>query len=149
MWVLSCPQTVCENVNDILAEFGLSGSWKSQPLIPSSHQVQIDCDLSHASVADLASALSGTGVSAEIEIIGADSQRLLIHPNLGIHSQAIDSMGEPVLRGTQVSAMLARSNGNLAEFERHMRLATGQAWLDLLDPLRVPLEGVTYLPRAV
>ncbi len=105
--------------------------------------------MSHTQVSDLASALFKTQVTAEIEVCGPDSARLLIHPNLGIHSQAIDSMGEAVIRGTQVSAMLARSNGSIAEFERQMRLATGQAWLDLLDPLRVPIEGVSYLPRAV
>jgi len=112
-------------------------------------QVQIECDLSQSAASELVACLASMRVIAEVETRGEEAERHLVHPGLGVHRQAIDSMGEPVLRVSQVASILARSGGNLAEFERLMRLSTGQAWLDLVDPLRISLEGVTYLPRAV
>ncbi|MDG2497043.1 MAG: DUF3145 family protein [Aquiluna sp.] len=149
MWVLSCPQNFCEDVKGILAGFGLSGDWTSQPATSHSCQVKIQCELKQRLASELASALAKVRVIAEIESSGVEAERYLIHPGLGIHRQALDSMGEPVIRHAQVDALLKKSKSSLAEFQRELRLVSGQAWLDLIDPLRAPIEGVVYLPRAV
>ena len=98
---------------------------------------------------NLASELSSEGIICELEVLGAEPERFLIHPRLGVHRQNIDASGEPVLRIGQINSFLTRSKGNLSEFGRLIRMAEGQAWLDVFEPLRVMPEDVRLLPRAV
>jgi hypothetical protein len=37
----------------------------------------------------------------------------------------------------------------MAEFARQLRIAEGQAWFDIFEPLRLFPEGVRLLPKAV
>jgi hypothetical protein len=121
----------------------------AQPANPFSYQLRVDLHVPNGFGSELASKLAVEGITGELESVGAESERFLIHPRLGIQRQSIDASGEPVLRIGQLNSFLAKSDGNLAEFQRLIRLAEGQAWLDLFEPLRMMPEDVRLLPRAV
>ena len=149
MWVLSCPQDKCKEIDEILAGFSASSDWFAQPALPSTYQLQTSFRTPSVVCADLASQLFKRGVICEIEGRGAEDERFLVHPRLGIHRQSIDSAGEQVIRFGQLQSFISQSQGNMAEFARLIRMAEGQAWLDVFEPLRLLPEGVRLLPKAV
>lgn len=149
IWVLSCPRDKCKDVDRLLARFGAANNWLAQPASPSTYQLRLELQVPVGLSSDLASELSSEGVICELEVLGVEPARYLIHPRLGIHRQIIDASGEPVLRFGQINSFLLRSQGNLSEFGRLIRMAEGQAWLDVFEPLRVIPEDVRILPRAV
>jgi hypothetical protein len=147
--VLSCPQDKCKEIDEILASFSASRDWFAQPAFPSTYQLQTSFKCPAGVSADLASEFFRRGIVCEIESRGAESERYLVHPRLGIHRQSIDSAGEQVIRFGQVQSFISQSQGNMAEFARLIRMAEGQAWFDVFEPLRVLPEGVRLLPKAV
>lgn len=149
MWVLSCPQEKCKGVDEVLARFSASGTWLAQPASPSTYQLQTSFRGPPGVCPDLASEFSKQGIICEIECRGVEDERYLVHPRLGIHRQSIDSAGEPVIRLGQIHNFISRSQGSMSEFGRLIRIAEGQAWFDVLEPLRILPEGVKLLPRAV
>jgi hypothetical protein len=136
-------------VDEVLAGFSASRTWLAQPALPSTYQLQTTFIGPPGRCSDLASELSKQGIICEIECRDAEHEVYLVHPRLGIHRQSIDLAGEPVIRLGQIHNFISRSQGNMAEFERLIRVAEGQAWFDLFEPLRVVPEGVRLLPRAV
>ena len=149
MWVLSCPQDKCKGVNELLASFSAPRTWLAQPALPSTYQLQTSLKGPPGLCSYLASELSKRGIICEIECRDSENELYLVHPRLGIHRQSVDLAGEPVIRLGQIHSFISRSQGNMAEFERLIRVAEGQAWFDLFEPLRVAPEGVRLLPRAV
>jgi hypothetical protein len=149
LWVLSCPQDKCKGVDELLADFSASTTWLAQPALPSTYQLQTSLKGPTGLCSNLASQLSKQGIICEIECREAERELYLVHPRLGIHRQSVDLAGEPVIRLGQIHSFISRSQGNVAEFERLIRVAEGQAWFDLFEPLRVVPEGVRLLPRAV
>jgi hypothetical protein len=149
LWVLSCPQDKCKGVDELLAGFSASRTWLSQPALPSTYQLQTSLMGPQGLCSDLASEFSKQGIICEIECRDVERERYLVHPRLGIHRQSIDLAGEPVIRFGQIQNFISRSQGSMAEFGRLIRVAEGQAWLDVFEPLRVVPEGVRLLPRAV
>jgi hypothetical protein len=149
LWVLSCPQDKCKGVEELLAGFGASATWLAQPALPSTYQLQTGLMGPAGLCSDLASQFSKQGIICEIECREAERELYLVHPRLGIHRQSVDLAGEPVIRLGQIHSFISRCQGNVAEFERLIRVAEGQAWFDLFEPLRLVPEGVRLLPRAV
>jgi hypothetical protein len=149
LWVLSCPQDKCKEVDELLADFSASATWLAQPALPSTYQLQTSLKGRACLCSNLASQLSKQGIICEIECREAERELYLVHPRLGIHRQSIDLAGEPVIRLGQIHNFISQSQGNVAEFARLIRMAEGQAWFDVLEPLRVLPEGVRLLPKAV
>ena len=149
MWVLSCPQDKCKEMDEILAGFSASRAWFAQPAVPSTYQLQTSFRCPPGACADLVAEFFKQGIICEIESRGAEDERYLVHPRLGIHRQSIDSAGEQVIRFGQVQSFISQSRGNMAEFARLIRMAEGQAWFDVFEPLRHLPEGVRLLPKAV
>ena len=149
MWVLSCPQDKCKEIDEILAGFSASRAWFAQPAVPSTYQLQTSFRCPPGACADLVAEFFKQGIICEIESRGAEDERYLVHPRLGIHRQSIDSAGEQVIRFGQVQSFISQSQGNMAEFARLIRMAEGQAWFDVFEPLRQLPEGVRLLPKAV
>jgi hypothetical protein len=149
LWVLSCPQDKCKEIDEILAEFSAPRAWFAQPAAPSTYQLQTSFKGPAGVCADLASEFFKHGIVCEIESRGAENERYLVHPRLGIHRQGIDAAGEQVIRLGQIQRFIFQSQGNMAEFARLIRMAEGQAWFDVFEPLRLSPEGVRLLPKAV
>jgi hypothetical protein len=136
-------------MDEILAGFSASRAWFAQPAVPSTYQLQTSFRCPPGVCADLAAEFFKQGIICEIESRGAEDERYLVHPRLGIHRQSIDSAGEQVIRFGQVQSFISQSRGNMAEFARLIRMAEGQAWFDVFEPLRHLPEGVRLLPKAV
>jgi len=149
LWVLSCPQDECKEIDEILAEFSAPRAWFAQPAAPSTYQLQTSFKGPAGVCADLASEFFKHGIVCEIESRGTENERYLVHPRLGIHRQGIDAAGEQVIRLGQIQRFIFQSQGNMAEFARLIRMAEGQAWFDVFEPLRLSPEGVRLLPKAV
>lgn len=148
LWVLSAHMDSCGLINDLLLEFGLSGSWIAQPAQPLHYQLRLTFSGSAALAASLASRLSSSLAPFELETGAALPERYLYHPGLGIIRQQLNEAGEVLLREDAVLQAVRASEGSSRELERRLRLATGTPWLDLLETYRNH-EGVRLLPRAV
>lgn len=148
LWVLSAHMDSCGSINDLLLEFGLSGSWIAQPAQPLHYQLRLTFSGSAALAASLASRLSSSLAPFELETGSALPERYLYHPGLGIIRQQLNEAGEVLLREDAVLQAVKASEGSLRELERRLRLATGTPWLDLLETYRNH-EGVRLLPKAV
>ncbi len=141
LWVLSASEGQRREVENLLG-LGLA-RWRPQPHQPGSWQLVDDLAIDPATSA---SDLARIGCPFEIE---APFERILYHPGLGLKHQQLDEAGEVVLRAGFVNQQLRESAGNAAEFARRMRLAEGQAWLDLLEPYRLAILRYDVMPRAV
>ena len=141
LWVLSASESQRREVEKLLG-IGFA-RWRPQPYQPGSSQLVEDFALDPVTIA---SDLARIGCPFEIE---APFERILFHPGLGLKYQQLDEAGEVVLRAGFVHQQLRESAGNAAEFERRLRLAEGQAWLDLLEPYRLAILRYDAIPRAV
>ena len=136
-------------INSILAEFGLSGSFYGQPLEVSSVQIRSQADMPDERIPQLVSVLAKTSATFELNSYGDYSERYLHHPSLGICRNEFDQAGEVVLRVGQLEQLLLETRGNLSDFSRGFRRLTGVPWLDLVEPYRKVAEYAIALPRAV
>lgn len=148
LWVLSAHMDSCGSINDLLLEFGLSGTWVAQPARPQHYQLKLSFSGSSQLAASIASKLARCSAPFELETGAVLPERYLYHPGLGIIRQQLNEAGEVLLREEVVQLAVRASEGNVRELERRLRLVTGTAWLDLLETYRNP-EGVRLLPRAV
>jgi hypothetical protein len=138
----------CGSINDLLLEFGLSGTWVAQPAQPHHYQTRISFTGTAHTAASLASRLASCLAPFELETGAALPERYLFHPGLGICRQQLNEAGEVLLREDAVNQAVRASEGNSRELERRLRLASGTPWLDLLETYRNH-EGVRLLPKAV
>ena len=145
----STPNSALGQVKDLLGEFGLSGSFKVQPLDSTASQIKIQFDDSEIDSAELVTALAKTKSTFELEVFGEVSERYLHHPSLGICRNELDLAGEVVLRAGQLELLLMETGGNISEFSRGFRRLGGVPWLDLIEPYRKASEYLLALPRAV
>ena len=136
-------------INSILAEFGLSGSFYGQPLEVNTVQLRSRADIPAERVPQLVSVLAKTKATFELNSYADYSERYLHHPSLGICRNEFDQAGEVVLRVGQLEQLLLDTRGNLSDFSRGFRRLTGVPWLDLVEPYRKVAEYAIALPRAV
>lgn len=125
----------------------LAVRWFTQPASPRTFQARSNGELSDLQVEQLAFDLSQTCVAFEITQSSSDPALFLFDGNLGLTRLALDQAGEPVFRLGQVEHFLERSNGSLKEFQRLLRVSSGQAWLDRLEPLRAGSLGLEGLRK--
>jgi hypothetical protein len=142
LWVLCASKAQGQEVNQLLASDS-AALWSPQPHQPNTFQLVTAQPLEPAS---LAADLAKIGCPFEIE---GDQERYLFHPGLGLKRQQLDEAGEVVLRVGFLRQQLRESGGSAADFERRLRIAEGQAWLDLLEPYRLALLRYDAMPRAV
>ena len=136
-------------INSILAEFGLSGSFYGQPLEVNTVQFRSQADIPDERIPQLVSVLAKTMATFELNSYGDYSERYLHHPSLGICRNEFDQAGEVILRVGQLEQLLLETRGNLSDFSRGFRRLTGVPWLDLVEPYRKVAEYAIALPRAV
>ena len=136
-------------INSILAEFGLPGSFYGQPLEVNTVQLRSQADLPDERIPQLVSLLAKTKATFELNSYGDYSERYLHHPSLGICRNEFDQAGEVVLRVGQLEQLILEIRGNLSDFSRGFRRLTGVPWLDLVEPYRKVAEYAIALPRAV
>ena len=149
IWLLCAPKSATFDVQNFLSTQGLNPKWKPQPHTPGCLQTRFQTSLSEAQVAKLVSLLSKSGVVFEVHRSSAEPCLLLGHPGLGLKRLAVDASGEIVLRIGQLERLMRESDGNQRELDRLLRLETGTAWLDLLEPYRLETTRVSQLPKAV
>ena len=142
LWVLCASKAQRREVDRLFAS-SFAALWRPQPHQPNTFQLVVELS---SDASESASALSRIGIPFEIEAAG---ERFLYHPGLGIKRQELDEAGEVVFRAGFIRQQLFESNGNAAEFERRLRVAEGQAWLDVLEPYRLALLRYDAMPRAV
>lgn len=148
VWVLSASESLCVDVNLALAESGLSGIWKIQPVAIGNYQLRVSKNSNELDTTTLASKLQRIGVIAELELpVRGGFQRYLVHPALGVCRQELDEAGEVLLRSGAVQALLEQSVGSAFEFKRLLRKLDGTLWLDLLEPYRQSSQKITLLNR--
>jgi len=119
--------------------------WFTQPANPKTFQARTICELDDQFVDDLALELSRLTIAFEITQASVEASLYLFEHKLGLTQLALDQAGEPYIRLGHLSQLIRRSEGSLGGLERHIRLASGQAWLDRLEPLRagkMALEGL-------
>lgn len=148
LWVLSAHLNSCGEINSLLLEFGLTGTWFSQPARESHYQLKLSARCGSADIARLVSQLAKHEAPFELETLEQLPERYLFHPGLGITRQQLNQAGELLLREEAVLSAIASARGSTRDLDRRMRLITGTAWLDLLEVYRNH-EGVRLLPRAV
>lgn len=134
--MLCAPADKCQPISELLAEFGLSGSWFAQPIEVLSYQLKTNTRVAKHLLPNLVSSLAVFRVPFEVETECSAAERYLYHPGLGIHRQMISEAGDVLLRGEAVEAALVASRGSAKEFERRLRLMQGIPWLDLLEAYR-------------
>ena len=142
LWVLCASKAQRREVDRLFAS-SFAALWRPQPHQPNTFQLVVDVS---SDASQCSSALSRIGTPFEIEATG---ERFLFHPGLGIKRQQLDEAVEVVLRTGFLKQQLIESNGSAAEFERRLRVAEGQAWLDVLEPYRLALLRYDAMPRAV
>ena len=119
--------------------------WFTQPANPKTFQARTICELADLVVDQLAQELSKVTNAFEITQASVEASLYLFENKLGLTQLALDQAGEPVIRLGQLNQLIKRSEGSLGELERLIRLASAQAWLDRLEPLRagkMALEGL-------
>lgn len=146
--MLSAPVDKCQPATQVLASFGVSGTWVAQPVAPFSYQLRVQARVSRLRLPELASQLASLQIPFEVESEGQAPERYLFHPGLGICRQALNEAGEVLIRGEALEAAIVASQGSLKEFERRLRLLQGAPWLDLLETYRARGD-VRLLHRAI
>lgn len=149
IWVLCAPKASTFHVQKAFAALKLRPSWTPQPHTPGAHQARFTASLTDTQVSQLASELSRLGIAFEILNHSQESSLILCHPGLGLKRLAIDLSGEVVLRVGQMERIIREAEGSSRELERLLRVETGTAWFDLLEPYRQSNPRVRELPRAV
>lgn len=143
VWVLLASEVQRRELDVLLASFSARASWLPQRHTPKSFQCVVEVN---SLGSEVASELAAVGCVFEVE---EASERFLYHPGLGLHRHATDEAGEPVIRAGQIANELVASGGNLAEFERRLRLLCGTPWLDVMEAYRLEMLRLDAIPRAV
>ena len=149
IWLLCAPKSATFDVQNFLANHETRLKWTPQPHTPDTLQTRFKASLSYGEVAKFGTLLSKLGVVFEIYQSSQEPCLLVGHPCLGLKRLAIDLSGETVIRIGQLERLIREAEGNHKELERLLRVETGTAWLDLLEPYRIASSRVRQLPRAV
>ncbi len=139
------PRENLADVGDLLRPWSVQPRWFTQPASPKNFQARFTCDLDGLVAVDLASELAGLATAFEVTHTSSESFLVLFHTGLGIKTILIDEAGEPIIRISQLEHIILKSRGSRAELDRLLRQLRGEAWLDILEPLRqglLPLEGL-------
>ena len=147
-----CPKVHQPHVTDLLAGFGLVGDWVSQALVSDSVTLTVTAKIASLQVEDLVAELAQFGL-AHFELNQHNSSGgvlFMFVPGLGIYRGEINQAGSLVLAEEKLESMLSAANGNHREFTRLLRLAFGQSWDDILEPLRAARysDNLVLLNRA-
>lgn len=149
IWVLCAPKQASLEAQRTLSTLNLQPAWTPQPHTPGTLQARISCHLGDDQVAQLASKFGQLGIAFEIQQMSHEPCLILGHPGLGLRRLPLDSSGEAVVRMGRLESLMAEAAGSQAELRRLLRLESGTAWLDLLEPYRLATPRVRNLPRAV
>ena len=139
--MLSVARENLASAENLLRSLELEPRWFTQPANPRTFQSRL-LTSQPVPVAELASALSKVAFAFEID---SDFECFLFHAGLGIKTLQKDTSGEFVIRFGQLEEIRRLAAGNRGEYERLLRLASGQSWLDMIEPLRsgsMALEGL-------
>lgn len=148
----ACPDDALAKTNEVLLQFGIKPAWGRQPLIQNSSRAECSIKLSQTLATDLVSELNtlGTNHFELTQIVGQMGVLFMSLPGLGIYRGDLNSAGTLVLSEDQINLLVSNSAGNQREFMRLLRLALGQSWDDILEPMRAIKYGdnVLLLNRA-
>lgn len=157
LFVHSCPRALVPHVEWALArEIGkvVKLDWQPQPLLPNMMRTTADWRGLPGTAAAVASSLFGWQQLrfelTENQGAGADAQRLMYTPSLGIFTMQTDASGNAVLTEDAIRTVLEDAAGDVAAIERGFATALGEAWDRELDPFRAAEEGdatIFVLPR--
>ncbi len=92
----------------------------------------------------MASELSKITRAFELE---TPRESILYTQGLGLKLLQRDESGDFVIRFGQLDEIARVAAGNRQDYERLLRLARGQAWLDALEPLRAGIAALEGLRR--
>jgi len=148
----ACPSHALAKTNAVLLPFGIKPDWIQQPLIQNSSRAEYSIKLAQRVADDLVSELNALG-SIHFELtqtVGEMGVLFMSLPGLGIYRGELNSAGALVLSEDQINHLVTQSAGNQREFMRLLRLALGQSWDDVLEPMRAIKYGdnVVLLNRA-
>ena len=149
IWVLSASRSDLGEIDKLLSRYPISPRWFIQPASPANFQFRSSADLTALQAAQLAAELSRLCAAFEIAQFAEEGSLYLYVKHLGLKRLAIDASGEVTLRVGQIEAILSESGGNIGEFNRLIREATGTLWLDTLEPLRQGRPRIERLLRAI
>jgi hypothetical protein len=148
----ACPDVAVDKTNELLLRYAIVPSWHSQTLLERCSRAEVTLKLAQAKALDLVSELNALGI-IHFELTQTFGDHGLLYmslPGLGIYRGEINSAGSLVLSEDQINQLLVSSAGNHREFMRLLRIALGQSWDDILEPMRATKYGdnVLLLNRA-
>ena len=141
VWLLSVPREHLADAENLLRPHDLELRWFTQPANPRTFQSKSSTS-SQLPIHELAAELANISLAFELE---SPQESILYSKALGLKLLHRDESGEFVIRFGQLDEIARVAAGNRQEYDRLLRLARGQAWLDVLEPLRagsVALEGL-------
>jgi len=148
----ACPDSLIVEIDNVLLPYGLRPVWNSQVLATQSSRTEVNLKLSQAKAEDLVAELNTLGaIHFELtQSFGVYGCLFMSVPGLGIYRGEMNSAGSLVLTEDQINSLVASSVGNHREFMRLLRIALGQSWDDILEPMRATKYGdnVLLLNRA-
>jgi len=148
----ACPDHLVEQASGKLLEYDIKPIWFQQPLIVNTSRAEWTSKMTVTKATDLVSDLSSLGfLHLELtQTIGELGLLYMSLPGLGIYRGEMNSAGSLVLSEDQINELVFKSAGNQREFMRLLRLALGQSWDDVLEPLRAVKysDNVLLLNRA-
>jgi hypothetical protein len=148
----SCLDDALAKTNEVLLQFGIKPAWAQQPLIQNSFRAECSIKLDQALASELVSKLNTLGaIHFELtQTVGERGDLFMSLPGLGIYRGELNSAGSLVLSEDQINLLVSNSAGNQRDFMRLLRLALGQSWDDILEPMRAIKYGdnVLLLNRA-
>jgi hypothetical protein len=146
----ACPEGLRAQVESLI---GIAMNWAQQDLVNNSYQSQVNLKLSWLEAEELMSSLHQVpGLYLDLTQQGQERGVLfMLCPGLGIFRADVNQAGEVLLTEDQIWSVLNLAQGNHRELQRLMRLALGQNWDDLLEPLRAARinNNVVLLHKAV
>lgn len=148
----ACPDAILDKANDVLLRYSIQPVWAKQSLVVLSSKADCTLKLTQAKASDLVSELNSFGLM-HFELtqnLGEYGVLYMSLPGLGIYRCEINSAGSLVLSEDQINQLVITSSGNQREFMRLLRIALGQSWDDILEPMRASkyCDNVLLLNRA-
>ncbi|MFM8927569.1 MAG: DUF3145 family protein [Rhodoluna sp.] len=150
LFLHACPSSKAEQISALL---GVAPTWHQQPLILGSNRAEVKLSTSIQNAEELISGLGRMGeIYADAILHSRNGHRLyMLVPGLGIFQAETNALGEILLNEERVRIALEQSAGNFRELSRLLRLALGQAWDDVLEPIRATRysDNLSLINRAV
>jgi hypothetical protein len=156
--VLACPPALCPHLEFAAAAVlaaPVSLSWSAQPAMPGHLRATLEWQARRGTAGRLASRMRGLG-AVRFDVVegpsaGCDAERYSYDPSLGLHRAGIAADGGIIVREEPLRALLTavRDGGSIDLVADELSTLLGQAWDDVLEPLRQGADGgpVTFLSQ--